>query len=329
MRATSALAKALGVTRVARVTGLDRVGVEVAAALRPSGHVLQVTQGKGLDFEQAALSALGEAAELAAAERVPAGLVLACAEELPSVALGVAPGLRVAWARAERLDGRGETWVPADAVWCLPFGAAWLGPQVSAWTTNGLAAHRTAAAAVEHACLEVLERDALARVLPGGWTAAAARARLLPGDGELAERLRGRGFDVFVFDLTPRGLRCPVIGALLFELEGGPIPLTAGYACRRTAEEAVEAALLEAAQSRLTEVHGAREDVAVGERAGGEVLRQALAVSRPRRRLRELPRWRGSLDAAAPAPLAVVRLAEAPLHVVKVVGEGLRRTELL
>src|SRR5947208_11733958 len=42
-----ALQRAIGVTRVARVTGLDRSGIEVACAVRPLGHVLQVANGKG------------------------------------------------------------------------------------------------------------------------------------------------------------------------------------------------------------------------------------------------------------------------------------------
>src|SRR6059058_6093458 len=65
-----AVQRALGVTRVARVTGLDRTGVEVACAVRPGGHVLQVSNGKGRTFEHAAATALSEAAELSACERV-------------------------------------------------------------------------------------------------------------------------------------------------------------------------------------------------------------------------------------------------------------------
>src|SRR5579871_4880056 len=77
------LEKQLGITRVARVTGLDRTGVEVACAVRPLGHVLQVTQGKGHTFAQARASAVGEAAELWAAERVdPLCLLYASREEL-------------------------------------------------------------------------------------------------------------------------------------------------------------------------------------------------------------------------------------------------------
>ena len=51
---TDTLAVAIGVTRVARLTGLDRTGVEVASAIRPGGHILQVSNGKGRDWETAA-----------------------------------------------------------------------------------------------------------------------------------------------------------------------------------------------------------------------------------------------------------------------------------
>ena len=63
------LASAFGVTRLARLTGLDRLGVEVVGAVRPRGHVLQVSQGKGRTLEAARWSALGEAIETAEALR--------------------------------------------------------------------------------------------------------------------------------------------------------------------------------------------------------------------------------------------------------------------
>ena len=58
------LLPAMGITRIANVTGLDRTGVEVACAIRPGGHVLQTTTGKAERWPDAVRSALGEAAEL-------------------------------------------------------------------------------------------------------------------------------------------------------------------------------------------------------------------------------------------------------------------------
>ena len=113
-------------------------------------------------------------------------------------------------------------------------------------------------------------------------------------------------------------------GALLVDLDQGPVPLTAGYACALRPERAVIGALLEAAQSRLTEMHGAREDVAHSPEPRG--LRQACERARPVRRLRDMPSAR-RLPTLRRA--AVVELASRPLHVVKVIAPELRLSELL
>ncbi len=306
-------------TRVARLTELDRVGIEVATAVRPGGHVLQVTQGKGRTFDDAVKSALGEAAELAAAENVSAAQ------------LEFHEGR--AWVAAQVLGRRGETeWVPADAVFCGPWGSAWLGPSTSRWSTNGLAAHVTRAAAVEHAVLELIERDAVARALPRGWVPSVAVSRLLDFESDLTAQVTAHGFEVWAFDLSVGVV--PVAAVLLFDLERGPVPLTAGYAARRTPRAAIEAALLEAAQSRLTEIHGARDDVTVGDRVAGDELRRALRTHRQRRRpARTLRHWPSAssrpVHALTDAALFAVDLASSPLHVVKVLSPDLQCSELL
>ncbi len=53
----------LGITRLARVTNLDRIGIPVFLAVRPNARTLAVTQGKGIDDEAARASALMDAAE--------------------------------------------------------------------------------------------------------------------------------------------------------------------------------------------------------------------------------------------------------------------------
>jgi ribosomal protein S12 methylthiotransferase accessory factor YcaO len=59
-----------GITRLANVTGLDRIGLPVVAAYRPNSRSLAVAQGKGVTLEAAKASALMEAIELYHAERV-------------------------------------------------------------------------------------------------------------------------------------------------------------------------------------------------------------------------------------------------------------------
>src|SRR5271167_229363 len=59
----------LGITRLARLTGLDYLGIPVWSAIRPNARTLAVSQGKGVDDDAAAASAMMEAIEGATAER--------------------------------------------------------------------------------------------------------------------------------------------------------------------------------------------------------------------------------------------------------------------
>ncbi len=368
----------MGVTRVARITGLDRTGVEVACAVRPGGHVLQVCNGKGLTFEDAAMGALFETAELWAAEHVPparlrwatrAELVdqdeeAWSAEDLGSAGRMVDPRLwddsvRCAWRQAtELLSGR-SCWVPAQGVYCPPASEVTLGPVSVAWTSNGSGAHPDTRRALLHALLEATERDQLARTLPGGWTEEVVQRRMLyskgledkaPSTAALAWALRERKFGVYLFDVTPTprtpgALGLPVAAAVLVDEEQGPVPLTAGYACALGRDEAMLRALLEAAQSRLTDIHGAREDVSPADPSAARDFAAACASVRPKRQPEELPDF--STDSASPVralrrvlnqlrhagftQAAVVTL-DAPisgLHVQRVVVPGMRISELL
>jgi len=369
----------MGVTRVARVTGLDRTGVEVACAVRPGGHVLQVCNGKGLTYSDASWGALLETAELWAAETVvPERLVWGSREELDgrlgdlwsAEALGSAGALvdprlwgdtvRCAWREALELHSGRPVWVPAQGLHVPPQGSPSLGPVAAAWTSNGSGAHPDAGLALLHALLEATERDQLARALPEGWTEEGVHRRLLrpaelqqavPRAAELARALRERGFGVYLFDATPSpsvagAVGLPVGAAVLVDLEEGPVPLTAGYACALGRDEALLKALLEAAQSRLTDIHGAREDVAATDPEAARGFAEACASVRPKRRAGDMPdlgaRAKGAavrrvravlerLGAAGFTRVAAVDLDSpvSDLYVRRVVVPGMRISELL
>lgn len=362
------IAEEIGVSRLGRITGLDRARVEVACAVRPRGHILQVSNGKGRTFEAARRGALMEAAELAFAERVPLPeVVFGTARELRarlgvhaiwtpdavgSAGALVAPELWseevvLGWRWGALLGQRVRLLVPACAVHCPPAGGPLLGPLVVRWTSNGSAAHLTAEAAQRHALFEAVERDQLARSLPEGWTGEAVRARMLTREGwpgpllQRVARIERGGFQVFGFDLTPaRGLGIPTAGALLVDREQGPIPLTAGYAAAADPAQALEGALLEAAQSRLTEIHGAREDVDVASREEARAFGEGLGAVRPRRKLGAMPRLSPAEAKVSGLvkrlrrrghEIAAVRMsgADVPLEVWKVIVPGFLVTELL
>lgn len=252
------LATALKVTRVARVTGLDRTGVEVACAVRPEGQILQVCNGKGWNWDHAYASALFETAELYAAEhfhniwRVEPDVD--APRQWSSARFGGTAGRTIATAMIDRMGADKMVAVPAHAIGCsreLP------GPVTVSWSSNGMGAGFTHKQALAHALDEVWERHALAVTLPDGWEPGRVALRRIPIK---IPAFTENGFDVAVFDLSlDEGPY--VVGALLFDREEGPVPLAAGYCARSDFHKAIDGALLEAAQSRLTEIHAAREDV--------------------------------------------------------------------
>jgi len=319
------LATELRVSRVARVTGLDRSGVEVACAVRPRGHILQVCNGKGWTWEAAQWSALFEAAELDAAERpglewvIEADLDYDFDDRWSPGQLGGASEGRIPWVKAKRVAARGSVLVPLHAVACAP---DLPGPVTVSWTSNAMGAHFDGNQALSHALAEAWERHALAKVLPHGWLPEVLAGRRLSVN---VPQLDEGGFELAVFDLSlDEGPY--VIGALLFDREEGPVPLAAGYAARDDLQAAIDGALLEAAQSRLTDIHAAREDVLT--RPGPRDVRAfreeitGLDTVAPRLRL-ITPWWEAR-------PAAYVELGNVPgIHVLKVLAPGLEVSELL
>ena len=60
----------MGITRVAVLTGLDVIGIPVAAAVRPNSRSVAVHQGKGVTLDAAKASAVMEAVECFHAENI-------------------------------------------------------------------------------------------------------------------------------------------------------------------------------------------------------------------------------------------------------------------
>lgn len=64
----------MGITRLANITGLDRINLPVVVAIRPNSRSLATSQGKGDALEAAKASALLESIEIWHGERCAAAL---------------------------------------------------------------------------------------------------------------------------------------------------------------------------------------------------------------------------------------------------------------
>jgi ribosomal protein S12 methylthiotransferase accessory factor len=272
----------LGITRVANITGLDRVGIPVVVAVRPNARSLSVSQGKGLDVDAAKASALGESLEAYHAEfndclvrlesyaEMCRRLPTVEPERLPlSQRTVYTPWQPIPWTEGRDLLSGEPVWVPYELVHanaCLPRVP---GSGCFVCSTNGLAAGNTPAEATLHGLCEAVERDACALWERRSWEdrrdtgLELATVRDAPCR-ELLERFDSADIDVLVWDVSSE-LPLPCYRVIVLDRQADPVlapyPAAFGAGCHPDPGVALCRALTEAAQSRLTVISGARDDL--------------------------------------------------------------------
>lgn len=269
-------AEQLGISRVTDVTRLDRVGLPVYSSIRPGALAgsLCVNSGKGLRPQEAEAGAYMEAIEFAMAEPNRAGLDIyrATPRDLldgprrPEAPLDFCPimGLEIpldapmtAVPADDLLHGR-RLLVPAELVF-LPYPAphgAYFGSH-----TNGLCSGNSRAEAQIHGLLEVLERDIMSfqtirpeyrRVASDSFPAA-----LQP----LVGQIRAAGLELIV-KYGPNAFGLPFFAATVIDHQAeDPLYINGGFGCHSVKDIALNRAIAEALQSRLTFIHGGRDDL--------------------------------------------------------------------
>lgn len=263
----------VGITRVADVTALDRLGIPVYQAIRPLSRSISVSQGKGATRDAARVSAAMESIEQWHSERLddlpqvelslremryanPIGI-----EDLPwlgDARLFEAAPLR--WVRALPLGTQSEGWLPRSLVELDFRIAEALVPSPFYLSSNGLASGNCREEALLHGLCELIERHALymARVEPQRKVAVDPEAGIPDGCRDLIDRMRRAGMKLGIFDVS-----CEIPLPVFFvELIGDDLGrLWIGSGCHPSPDVALSRALTEAAQSRLTYISGGRDDL--------------------------------------------------------------------
>lgn len=274
------LMPALGITRVANVTGLDHIGIPVVMVCRPNARALSVAQGKGLTLAAAQASGLMEAFETFHAERIMLPLKLAGYEELrvdhrvadiSQLPRGadrhIHPSQPLHWIAGVDLFSGETVWAPFDLVhtnYTLPMRQTMSGFTA---TSNGLASGNTLLEAISHAICEVVERDAttLWRLRPAAERAQTRVDLDTIGDPDcrmLLERYACAEMAVLVYEISS-DIGIPVFLCRIFDRHDQPLRrlgYTECMGCHPTREVALLRALTEAAQGRLTMIAGSRDD---------------------------------------------------------------------
>ena len=163
----------MGITRVANVTGLDRLGIPTVMVTRPNARSIAVSQGKGLDLDAARASGIMESMESFLAEHIQLPLKwgtrddLAAQHKVVTVEdLPVAAGarslddMRILWSESNDLISGQSVWIPFELVHTDYRRPAEPGSGYFLCGSNGLASGNTYLEAVVHGACEVIERDA-------------------------------------------------------------------------------------------------------------------------------------------------------------------------
>lgn len=274
-------APAMGITRVADVTGLDRIGIPVTMVTRPNGRSISVSQGKGMTLAAAQASGLMEAVEGYHAEHILQPLMQGSYQELAPhfrlaniTRLALNKGAQVDestpfyWIEGYDLSNDVMKWVPYEVVHTNYTRPSITGEGTFAMTSNGLASGNHVMEGTIHAINELVERDAttlwnfrsieerIATQLDLSTITSAAAQHLLA----LLDRAN---MDVLVWD-QPTDVGIPTFRCEIYEREQSAfqrrIPFV-GYGTHLTRDIALTRAITEAAQSRLVYIAGVRDDL--------------------------------------------------------------------
>jgi YcaO-like protein with predicted kinase domain len=287
-------ADALGVTRLADITGLDRVGIPVYSSVVPkSRDTLSVYNGKGLRPVDAQAGALMEAIERQTALRARPPFIEGKFLELSKshrlldprdINQKLAPDYSeerpYSWIEGLDIVSGESCWVPAKLA-----GYLWDGvPHPSCFDMNdttGIASGNCREEAICHALCELAERDA--------WTMADLGAHQLPrqrrslalgakakngaddlemfpcievGAHDLLDKFHAADLFPIVRDITSE-LGVPTVFASVCDEHIAGFPMAhSGMGSHPNIHVALRRALSELAQSRCVDIQGVREDIA-------------------------------------------------------------------
>ncbi len=278
LEATLAIARAIaptvGITRVTETTALDRLGVPVYASIRPSATSgsLCVSAGKGMTPLEAEVGAYMEAIELAWAEpqRTVLKSQLVAARELGSRTgkpwlsflpqRAITADTPVLAVPMTNLRDDASWWVPAERVLFPVLPGE--GTGIFGSEGNGLCSGNTRAEAVLHGLCEVLERDVTSMTFSMKRDTQRVANTTLPAPlRAIVSRIDALGFDLHV-------RRALNVFALPYFVAGvvdrtEPDHAYRGDGLHPDATIAVTRAVCEAFQSRLSDIHGGRDDLTI------------------------------------------------------------------
>lgn len=251
--------KLAGITRLADLTHLDYTGLPVYTAIRPKAKSLTTSQGKGLTKEAAQCSALMESIEVYFAEELIPDVIGKSELELnqdktPFISVNhlaksvrfTSPSQKFNWVNA-KLVFSGQTVLAPFAEYSLD---SYL-PEVLIYSpdTTGLAGGNNYKEALLHGILEVIERQD-AQDESEVVSVTSELVKNVSNSFEYAINFQENNYGIPTFEVLLKS-KTPFENQILFK----------GSGCHLNKTIALNRALTEAIQSRVTTIAGSRDDL--------------------------------------------------------------------
>ncbi len=271
--------KIAGITRIADITDLDRIGLPIYTAIRPTAEegAISIYGGKGISKDHAKASAMMEGFERYSAEKQDVDeVVIASLDEISKkgdfidpVSLNLPKDfkkenlelMQLEWSLAKDIISGDDFYIPTNAIF-HPYIHDNSVQGLFKSNTNGLASGNILEEAILHGMLEVIERDAwsIFELTHKNY----AQIDLDSIESELVndtvEKFESEGIKIKLMDFTA-DINIPTIAASADDTVTKDAGLlTLGMGTHLDPEVAILRALTEVAQSRATQINGARED---------------------------------------------------------------------
>lgn len=268
-----------GITRIADITDLDRIGLPVFTAIRPTAEdgAISIYGGKGITKDHAKASAMMEGFERYSAEKQDDDeTIIATVDEISTKGEYIDPKtlnlpqkyekedisqIPLEWNLATDIISNKDHYVPSNAVF-HPYTHDNDIQSFFKSNTNGLASGNILEEAILHGMFEVIERDAwsIFELTHKNYS----QINLDTIESELInntiEKFESNGIKIKLMDFTA-DIKVPTIAASADDTVTKDAGLlTLGMGTHLDPEIAVLRALTEVAQSRATQINGARED---------------------------------------------------------------------
>ena len=269
--------KIAGITRITEITHLDRIGIPVFSAIRPTAQDggISIYGGKGITQDHAKASAMMEGFErysaekqetdkthIASLDKINGNYINPQTLNLPKdFSNDLLNSMNLEWSMSKDLISGENYYIPSNAIY-HPYVPQNNVQGLFKGNTNGLASGNNLEEAILHGIFEVIERDAWSIFELTHKNSAQIDLNSINSEiiTQILSKYQENGINIKLMDLTA-DVNVPTIAASADDTvlkDAGLLSL--GIGTHLDPEIAILRALTEVAQSRATQIQGARED---------------------------------------------------------------------